>query len=147
MIHYTTGNIFQSNAMCLVNPVNTVGVMGAGLALQFKRKFPKMFSEYHKMCNDKTLRKGTVGFWINPLKAQMVCLFPTKEHYREDSTVEIVEASLKALEADARRLNIDSIGMPLVGCGLGELDFNRDVRPLIEKVFQNSKIDVTVYLF
>ena len=146
-ITYVEGDIFQSSAQCLVNPVNCVAVMGGGLALDFKRKYPEMFRSYQTLCRSKLLRIGTVAFWKDMTPhGKYVCLFPTKDDWRNPSLIEYVDKSLLAMIALAPQYQITSIAMPKVGCGLGGLDFEHLVQPLIELRLKNAKFDVEVYV-
>lgn len=147
MIIYKTGNIFDSEAQCLVNPVNCVGVMGKGLALEYKIHYPEMFRFYQKMCKERKLNLGQVGFYalkINPNK--IICLFPTKQHWKESSTVVAIDSGLKAFVKYAPELKIQSVAFPKIGCGLGGLDFNHQIQPLFEKYFLSGDITVEIYI-
>jgi O-acetyl-ADP-ribose deacetylase (regulator of RNase III) len=147
MIEYHSGNIFDSTAQCLVNPVNCVGVMGAGLAAEFKHRFPSMFDTYKKLCNDGTLRVGKIGFYaLKQSPGTIICLFPTKNHWHDRSTIETINLSLQMLVKYAPKMKIDTIALPKVGCGLGGLNFKLQVQPLIERNFSNTKFNVEVYI-
>lgn len=147
MIEYKIGSIFESEAQCLVNPINCAGVMGKGLALDFKRQFPGMFHFYKKHCESGDLRYGTVGFWIDSnRKAKIVCLFPTKIHWRDHSTVALIDASLQAFLTYASPLKITRVAFPKIGCGLGGLDFDYQIKPLLERYFVESSILAEVYI-
>jgi O-acetyl-ADP-ribose deacetylase (regulator of RNase III) len=146
MIQFTPGDIFESSADVLINPVNTVGVMGGGLALTFKKKYPDMFNYYKKICDEKKLVPGSVAFWGID-ETQQICLFPTKRHYIEDSTVELIERSLQAFQKGVDHFRFRTAAFPMVGCGLGGLDFESDIRPLMERYFKDVELDVTVFIF
>lgn len=147
MIRYVTGSIFDSTAQCLVNPINVVGVMGGGLALDFKLRYPDMFATYKKMCNSKELTTGQVAFWAAKKKPdRVICLFPTKDHYINKSTIAILDASFKSFIKYAPIMNIESTAFPMVGCGLGGLDFTLHVRPLMIRYLTELEMDIEVYV-
>jgi O-acetyl-ADP-ribose deacetylase (regulator of RNase III) len=147
MIELKTGSIFDSDTQCLINPVNCVGVMGKGLALEFKKEFPSMFPFYRKHCLQGDLRYGTVGFYVEKSRLdKIVCLFPTKMHWRDRSTVGIIDASLRAFVKYAPTMKIKSAAFPKVGCGLGGLHFDYQVMPLLERHFFNSTLQIEVYI-
>lgn len=136
MIELTQGNILKADAEALVNTVNCIGFMGKGIALQFKKAYPKNFDAYHKACNAGEVQPGRMFIvelqsMLNP---KYIVNFPTKRHWRADSRYEDIESGLAALVADVQRRGIQSIAIPPLGCGLGGLDWNK-VRPMIEQAF------------
>lgn len=143
MILYVKGNIFQSPAQVLVNTVNTVGVMGKGLALDFRNLFPEMFSEYKRLCDEHKLQVGTLWLYKTPNK--WVLNFPTKQHWREPARIEHIEAGLKKFIYSYARMGIHSIAFPALGCGNGQLDFTTQVQPLMERYLKKAPIDVFIY--
>jgi O-acetyl-ADP-ribose deacetylase (regulator of RNase III) len=147
MIRYVTGDIFTSPAQCYINPVNCVGVMGAGLALEYKRRYPPMFQTYKKLCDEGTLRIGQIGFYaLKQRPGKIICLFPTKYHWRDKSTLDILNTSLRIFIKYAPRMKIDTLAMPKIGCGLGGLNFKLQVQPLIERHFEGTHYDVEIYV-
>jgi O-acetyl-ADP-ribose deacetylase (regulator of RNase III) len=147
MIKLTRGDIFKAEAEALVNTVNCVGVMGRGLALQFKRAFPKNFKAYAAACKRGEVKPGRMlvvetGELANP---RYIVNFPTKRHWRGKSRLADIDAGLDALIGDVKRLRIRSIAVPPLGCGLGGLDW-ADVRPRIQRAFASSP-DVEVLLY
>jgi len=147
MIVYKTGNILESTSQCLVNPVNCVGVMGKGLAADFKNRYPDMFKFYQKTCREGKLNLGQVAFYaLKKEPNRIICLFPTKQHWREKSTVSSIDNGFKAFIKYAPEMKIETVAFPKVGCGLGGLDFERQVQPLFEKYFLNSSILVEIYI-
>lgn len=143
MITYVTGNLFESPAQVLVNTVNTVGVMGKGVALQFKRLFPHMFDEYRALCERGKLRVGRLWLYKTPNK--WILNFPTKEHWRNPSRVEYIESGLETFVRSYTSMGIHSIAFPPLGCGNGQLDFDTQVRPVMEAYLRNLPIEVFIY--
>lgn len=147
MIKSKTGDLLQSRAEALVNPVNCVGVMGKGLALQFKKKYPFVFDAYRRDCLDGLVKPGVMG--IHPISIvpppRFVINFPTKRDWRESSRMEDIEAGLTSLAHAVQRLKLQSIAIPQLGCGLGGLLWS-DVRPKIEKIFAPlDGVDIFLY--
>ena len=134
MIEKGLGNLLTAEVDALVNTVNTVGVMGKGIALQFKRAFPANFRAYRTACARGEVRLGRVWVFdtgmIGPRR--YVLNFPTKEHWRSDSRLEDIAAGLDSLVDTVQELGIQSVAIPALGCGNGGLAWS-DVRPLIEQ--------------
>lgn len=143
MIKYVQGDIFNSPAQVLVNTVNTVGVMGKGIALSFKKMYPEMFEAYRKECDKHRLIIGKLMLWYGT--DHWVLMFPTKEHWRNSSRLEYIEKGLMTFVRKYTDYNITSIAFPKLGCGNGELDWI-DVKPLMEKYLKDLPIDVYIYL-
>lgn len=143
MILYVKGNLLQSPAQVLVNTVNTVGVMGKGIALEFKRIYPEMFAKYRELCERGQFRIGMLWLYKSPNK--WVLNFPTKKHWRNPSKVEYIEAGLRKFVSSYVDLGIHSIAFPALGCGNGQLDFESQVKPLLEKHLRNLPIEVFIY--
>ncbi len=147
MIQITRGDILQADAEALVNTVNCVGVMGRGIAAQFKKKFEANFKAYKKACDQGQLTLGTVLVYDREqlLNPRYVINFPTKDHWRAKSEIEDVRTGLVALVNEVRERNIKSIAIPPLGCGLGGLKWSQ-VRPLIEGAFADlHEVDVLLY--
>ena len=137
----------QDDVDAIVNTVNCVGVMGKGIALQFKNKWPDNFKAYEAACKAKQVRPGKMfifdcGAIVRP---HFIVNFPTKDHWRGKSTMAFVRDGLVDLVAQIKRLNIRSIAIPPLGCGNGGLDWN-EVRPLIVAAFADLP-DVDARLF
>ncbi len=145
MIQYISGNLFTSNAKVLVNTVNTVGVMGKGIAYDFKKYYPKMFKEYKQLCDTNQFNIGDLNLYKTPNK--WILNFPTKEHWRSPSKIEFIEKGLQKLVQDAHRLQINDIAMPKLGCGNGGLDWESEVKPIVEKYLKKSPINISIYEF
>jgi len=147
MIQLQKGDILKADAEALVNTVNCVGVMGRGIALQFKKAYPDNFKKYKAACDQKEIRPGHMfifetGNMFNP---RYIFNFPTKRHWRGKSRIEDIESGLNALADEVSKRNIRSVAIPPLGCGLGGLDWNI-VRSMIEKTFE-ALPDVQVILF
>jgi O-acetyl-ADP-ribose deacetylase (regulator of RNase III) len=143
MILYVKGDLFQSPAQVLVNTVNTVGVMGKGIAAEFRRLFPEMYEQYRKLCETKQFRIGMLWLYKSPNK--WVLNFPTKEHWRNPSRIEYIEAGLQKFVDSYADFGIYSIAFPPLGCGNGQLDFRTQVQPLMEKYLRKLPIEVFIY--
>ena len=147
MLQSVHGDLLKSDAEALVNPVNCVGVMGRGLAAQFKSAWPLNFRTYEAACKRAEVQAGRMFITETGLQSgpRWLVNFPTKRHWRESSRMEDIESGLVALVQDVRRLNIRSIAIPPLGCGLGGLDWC-DVRPHIATAFA-ALPDVRVLLY
>ena len=137
MITYRKGDIIVADVEALVNTVNCVGIMGRGIALQFKKAFPQNFKEYEVACKRGEVEPGRMfvhrtGHITNP---RYIINFPTKRHWKGNSRLEDIEAGLIDLVKVIKELGIRSIAVPPLGCGLGGLDWN-EVRPRIEAALQ-----------
>lgn len=145
MLMYIEGNIFESPAQVLVNTVNTVGVMGKGIALKFKKIYPEMYKNYRYYCENKQFNMGNLYLYKTPGK--WVLNFPTKINWRNPSKLEYIELGLKKFISTYKEKGIKSIAFPKLGCGNGGLDFETQVRPLMDKYLSNlDDIEVYVYL-
>lgn len=147
MIEIKQGNLLTEPAQALVNTVNCVGVMGKGIALQFKQAYPENFRQYEKACRAGQVQPGQVftvatDNLFNPL---YIINFPTKRHWKGKSKLEDIKTGLVALVAQVQQLNITSIAIPPLGCGNGGLDWS-EVKPLIESAFA-ALPDVHVIIF
>ena len=138
----STGSIFNSPAEAIVNPVNCVGVLGAGLAKQFAQLYPVECKVYQDQCKQNKLKIGNV--LLVDGGAKRIYHVPTKDHWRNPSLYTTIDLSLEALTKSIIANKISSIAIPRLGCGLGGLDWSK-VRPKIVKTFES--IDVDVYLY
>lgn len=144
MIEYKKGDILAEDAEALVNTVNCVGIMGRGIALQFKNAFPQNFKSYATACKKNEVLPGKMfvfetGQLVNP---RFIINFPTKRHWQGKSRMEDIDAGLVALAEEIRSLKIRSIAIPPLASGLGGLDWSK-VRPRIEAAlcgFNNLKV-------
>lgn len=146
MIRYTKGNLLESDAEALINTVNTMGVMGKGIALQFKEQFPVNFSIYAKACKNKELVPGQLlTVKENTLTGpKLVINFPTKTVWFRKSSYQYIEDGLAALAKEIEQKNIKSIAIPPLGCGNGGLQWDK-VKALIVKYLGNLDVDIRVY--
>jgi len=148
MIEYRSGDILKSEAEALVNTVNCVGVMGRGIALQFRNAFPENFKAYVAACKREQVQPGRMFVFetgqLTP--PRYIINFPTKRHWRGKSRIEDIEAGLTALVAEIRGRHIRSIALPPLGSGLGGLDWTAQVRPRVEAALDVlDDVQVLVY--
>lgn len=137
-------NLLESELQTLVNPVNTEGVMGAGLALAFRDKFPGLFQEYRDACREDVFgRMGLFVFDVD-VSRKVLCL-PTKRQWRHPSRIEWIEEGLWYLARDYEKYGITSLAIPEVGCGRGQLLW-ADVRPLIYQYLDPIALPVGICL-
>jgi O-acetyl-ADP-ribose deacetylase (regulator of RNase III) len=146
-IKLMSGDLLEQRVDAIVNTVNTVGVMGKGIALQFKRKWPANAKAYEAACKRQEVVPGKMFVFDNGglVEPKFIINFPTKRHWRQPSRMSDIDAGLIDLVAQIKRLNIRSIAIPPLGCGNGGLDW-KDVRPRIETAL-NALPDVDVRLF
>lgn len=130
MIEYVTGDILESDAQAIVIPVNCVGVMGKGLAKQFKDIYPNLFGQYVVMCASNKMELGEIS--VIPLTGgRRVIFFPTKNHWRDYSSRDSIRDGLDSLAKHIHMLEIKSVAIPKLGCGAGGL-YWQVVKPIIE---------------
>jgi O-acetyl-ADP-ribose deacetylase (regulator of RNase III) len=147
MIAFKTGDILRAEAEALVNTVNCVGIMGRGIALQFKNNFPDNFKAYEAACEREEVQPGKMFVFetqtlTNP---KFIINFPTKRHWRGKSRMEDIDSGLKALVEEIRTRGIRSIAIPPLGSGLGGLNW-ADVRPrIIEALRCINDLDVIIF--
>lgn len=150
MIVYKTGNLLDDDADVLVNTVNTVGVMGKGIALEFKRRYPAMYRYYKYDCEAGSIKTGKMWRWGTENGRWIVC-FPTKQHWRNPSRLEWIEEGLIDLVDVLKHnypLNPDrlySIAIPKLGCANGGLNWD-DVHPLMLRYLEPLPIEVRIYV-
>lgn len=147
MIEFKTGDILRADVEALVNTVNCVGIMGRGIALQFKNDFPENFKAYEAACAREEVQPGKMfvfetGTLTNP---KFIINFPTKRHWKGKSRMEDIDSGLKALVEDIRTRSIRSIAIPPLGSGLGGLNW-ADVRPRIVEALRGIN-DLQVIVF
>lgn len=146
MIHDEQGNLLMAPVEAIVNTVNTVGVMGKGIALQFKRAYPQMYADYEKAAKAGDVTLGRVHVWESDQLdgPRYVINFPTKRHWRGPSKLEYIERGLDDLARVIQTLGIKSVALPPLGCGNGGLDWTQ-VRPLIVRKLGQLDADILLY--
>jgi O-acetyl-ADP-ribose deacetylase (regulator of RNase III)/uncharacterized protein YwgA len=147
MIRFTKGNLLQSNVEALINTVNTVGVMGKGIALQFKDKFPENFRLYKRASENHEVEIGKV--FVTPTNrmdgVKWIINFPTKKHWRYPSKIEYIEQGLEDLAYQIHEKNIKSIAIPPLGCGNGGLDWPVVKDLIIAKLSELADVEILVF--
>ena len=137
------GDLFESRAQTLVNTVNCVGVMGKGVALEFKKRFPAMFEDYAARCQRKQVHLGAPYLYRDP-SGRLIVNFPTKDHWRSPARLSDIDRGLDYFAQHFAEWGIDSVAMPPLGCGNGGLEWS-EVGPLIYRKLHDLPIDVEVY--
>ena len=147
MIKFVTGNIFDSDVEAVVNTVNCVGVMGRGIALQFKKRYPENYTAYELACKRNEVVPGKMFvFELNQLvNPKYIINFPTKRHWRGASRIEDIEAGLVDLAVVISERQISSIALPPLGAGLGGLDWSTVRKRIAAELTKLSNVDITVY--
>jgi len=149
-VKFKSGDLFLDKSEALVNTVNCVGVMGKGVALEFKHRWPENYKAYKKACDAKVLRPGNMLiFEITNLfgknETKFIVNFPTKDHWRAKSKLEYISEGLDTLVSDIKKYRIKSIALPPLGCGNGGLDWDI-VRPMmLEKLSKLDDVNVSIY--
>ena len=147
MINFVKGDMFDTKYDAYVNPVNCKGVMGKGLALEFKNRYPMNFKMYKDICSQDKLKPGYI-YWCRDLETDQIILnFATKDHWKDPSRIEWIEAGCNRLK-DYLKENphkIKNIAIPKLGCGLGGLNWN-DVRYILLTSFEDLyNVDIYIY--
>jgi len=137
------GDIFQSEVQTLINAVNCIGVMGKGIALEFKNRFPEMYEDYVSRCTRKEVRLGEPYLFRRSSRPQIIN-FPTKDHWKSLSRIEDIEQGLKHLLAHYKEWGVTSLAIPALGCGNGQLEW-REIKLLIFKYVKQIDVPVEVY--
>lgn len=146
MIAYKAdGSIFDSGCQVLVNPVNCVGVMGAGLAAEFREKFPENFFAYKRACDNYDLRPGYMHVYHEYIKDVYIVNFPTKNHWRDKSKLGDINVGLENLRRLIGACGFKSIAIPALGCGLGGLQWSDVKVSIMLELNQLENVKVEVY--
>jgi uncharacterized protein YwgA/O-acetyl-ADP-ribose deacetylase (regulator of RNase III) len=143
MVQVIIGDMFQSTAQTLVNTVNCVGVMGKGIALEFKKRFPDMYEDYVRRCHAKAVQLGRPYLYRRPTPP-WILNFPTKDHWRSVSRLEDIVRGLHYLEQHYQQWGITSLAVPPLGCGQGQLEW-RVVGPTLYRHLKGLDIPVELY--
>lgn len=156
MIEIAEGDLLKADVEALVNTVNCVGVMGRGIALQFKLKYPENFKHYEKACKQGELRPGKLFVFdrghllkagsVLPSEPRFIINFPTKQHWREKSRLSYIRDGMATLVDEVHARNIQSLAIPPLGCGNGGLDWE-EVRAIIEQTMREGAPDAEVLLY
>lgn len=146
MIKFKHGNLLDADTDAIVNTVNCVGIMGKGIALQFKQMWPENFKLYKQACDKGELKPGKLLIWDAGLfKPKYIINFPTKEHWKGKSKIEYIESGLEELKRVILENDIKSISIPPLGCGNGGLNWT-DVKKLILNALSNlGDVEVIIY--
>jgi O-acetyl-ADP-ribose deacetylase (regulator of RNase III) len=143
MVQFVSGNLFQSKAQTWVNAVNCVGVMGKGIALEFKKRFPEMFRDYEARCRAGDVCLGQ-PYLYRQLLGPWILNFPTKGHWREGTRLADLVVGLEWLVQHYKAWGISSLAVPALGCGNGGLDWC-EVGPVLESYLGQMDIPVEIY--
>lgn len=148
MIRRVRGDLLQADSEALVNTVNCVGVMGKGIALQFKRQYPEMFTAYESACRQGELTIGKVHVYETTQLAapKYIINFPTKQHWRNPSQMQYIEAGMQSLVQAVNRHHITSLALPQLGAGNGGLDWQL-VEPRVIAILEKQLPGVDVVLY
>lgn len=139
-----SGNIFTSNCQTIVNTVNCVGVMGAGIALECRLRYPAMYQQYADLCNDNKIDIGTL--WIYKSTDRWILNFPTKKHWKYPTKEEYLHAGLQKFMTTFETRGIESVAFPLLGAQNGGLSPDRAME-IMESYLQNCPIRVEIYQY
>ena len=138
-VEFAQGSVFGQGCEAIVNPVNCAGVMGAGLALEFKKRFPHNFTIYADHCKKGEVKTGRVLMVLNGDRPPAwIINFPTKDHWRDPSRMEWIEDGLADMARQISTRGIESVAVPALGCGLGGLKW-RDVKAAISDILGGSE--------
>ncbi len=143
MIKVIMGDMFESKAQTLVNTVNCVGIMGKGVALEFKKRFPDMFEDYLRRCKNNQIQLGK-PYIFKRMFPPWILNFPTKDHWRSVSRIKDIEEGLRYLQKHYKEWGITSLAVPPLGCGHGQLEW-RVVGPTLYRYLKTLDIPVELY--
>jgi O-acetyl-ADP-ribose deacetylase (regulator of RNase III) len=142
-VQFMIGDLLDSEMQCLVNTVNCVGVMGKGIALEFKKKYPDMYQNYREVCKIGKIKLGK-PYCYNDGSEKVILNFPTKHHWRDNSKIEDISAGLDYLLKKYKKWGLKSIAFPALGCNNGGLKWD-EVKPVIEEYAKKMDIPVEIY--
>ncbi len=144
MINYYEGTVFNTSAKTIVNTVNCVGVMGAGIALEFKLRFPEMYEDYKKKCNKNLVRIGRPYIYSHSDNL-WILNFPTKKHWKNMSKLDWIESGLKYFRNNYDNVEMETVAFPKLGTNNGGLNWD-NVKDLIEQYLSDLNIDIFICL-
>ena len=136
------GNLFESNCQTIVNTINCFGVMGKGIALEYKKRFPDMFLRYKELCGKKLIRPGIL--WLYKADNKWILNFPTKDHWKNPSKIEYLESGLTKFLNTYKNKGITSIAFPLLGASNGGIDPDLSLE-VMKKYLSQCDIEVEIY--
>ena len=142
MIQIVKGNIFESETQTIVNTVNCVGVMGKGIALEYKKRYPKMFTRYQELCNLKLIKTGKL--WLFKDSDKWILNFPTKDHWRNPSEIDYLKIGLEKFVLTYKEKGITSISFPLLGASNGGIDPDVSLA-IMYKYLKECDIPIFIY--
>lgn len=140
------GDIFSSSCQTLVNPINCVGIMGKGLALEFKNRYPLMFDKYKDLCNNNLLSIGKLWLYKDEESGKNILNFPTKNDWKESSSYEYIELGLNKFTDTYISRGITSIAFPMLGCGCGNLNRDMVLDILLKYLYRCDNLIVEIYV-
>jgi len=143
VINVLVGNLFESKAQTLVNAVNCVGIMGRGIAFQFKQRFPEMYADYAKRCEQHLVKLGQ-PYLFSPLFPPWILNFPTKEHWRSHTKLDSIHQGLEYLLGSYQARGFTSLAVPALGCGEGQLEWD-EVGPILYGYLKQMNIPIDLY--
>lgn len=143
MVTFVNGNIFDSPAQVITNPINCVGVMGGGLASEFKARYPEMFADYKHRCANKEVRLGVPYLWES--ETHQILNFPTKDDWRNPSRLDSIEEGLRYLARHYNEMGIYTLALPALGCGLGGLGWSEVSDLIVQHLGDIEDLEVFVY--
>lgn len=143
MISEVQSDLFELRVDALAHGCNTQGVMNAGIALEFKQRYPQMYQEYIRYCKTGLFNPGDIHFYRSEDSKPHVINIATQLDRRTPAQLSYIERGFNNIESNYKAWGISSLGMPHIGCGLGGLDW-QDVSKVVKKVFGTSRLDVLV---
>ena len=144
MIEYRDGDLFEAGIPVLAHGVNLWGFMGSGIAREFRSRWPEMYAEYQEQCREGVLTLGRYHEWTAPYKSVTVFNLATQPAPGPYATVGAVREATGRMLSRAQEERVKAVAVPRIGCGLGGLDWERDVRPALEAVAAGSPVRLVV---
>lgn len=138
------GNIFNSRCQTIVNTINCVGVMGAGIALEFRLRYPEMYQRYVEFCQQQLIEVGKL--WIYKADDKWILNFPTKKHWKYPSKIEYLELGLQKFLDTYENKKITSVAFPLLGASNGKIESDTSLK-IMKKFLSKSNIPVEIYIY
>jgi O-acetyl-ADP-ribose deacetylase (regulator of RNase III) len=143
MVRYIKGDLFESRADALAHGCNTLGKMGAGIAREFKKRYPKMYKDYKDRCAKGEFEPGDAYIFMNESKPHIINL--ATQSMLGGAEIEFIDKAFYWLRENYKKYDLRSIAMPKIGSGLGKVDWQQDVEPILNKYFDNGDIVIEVY--